>query len=94
LLTNLTVFLVTLMMYIFGTGEVENFAFAMTVAAIVGTYSSIFVAAPLALWIHVRFYEKSGTATAVARPGRGPAKPAEAEADEGDDDEGGAGARV
>ncbi|HWM86952.1 MAG TPA: protein translocase subunit SecF, partial [Kofleriaceae bacterium] len=62
LLTNLTVFAVTLMMNIFAVDEVRNFAFAMNIAAVVGTYSSLFIAAPLALWIHTRFYEKpSGT---------------------------------
>ena len=71
----------------------RNFAFAMNIAAVVGTYSSIFVAAPLALWIHVRFYERAGAATAAPARGRAIARPeAEAEeADESDDDEGAGG---
>lgn len=56
LLTSLTVFVVTLMMNVFGTGLVRNFAFAMNIGVVVGTYSSIFVASPLALWIHNRYY--------------------------------------
>jgi preprotein translocase subunit SecF len=39
---------------------VRNFAFAMNIAAVIGTYSSLFIAAPLALWIHTTFYEKRG----------------------------------
>jgi preprotein translocase subunit SecF len=35
---------------------VKNFAFAMNVGVIVGVYSSIFLAAPVFLWIHRKFY--------------------------------------
>jgi preprotein translocase subunit SecF len=90
LLTNLTVFAVTLMMNIFGTGEVRNFAFAMNIAAVVGTYSSIFVAAPLALWIHTRFYERAGS---PARTARGAAT-GESEAEDADEGEGSPDGRV
>ncbi len=38
-------------MNIFGTGLVKNFAFAMNIGVIVGTYSSIFLAAPIFMWI-------------------------------------------
>ena len=61
LLTSLTVFVTTLMMNIFGTGLVRNFAFAMNVGVLIGTYSSIFIASPVVLWLHNRFY--SGPAT-------------------------------
>jgi len=64
LLTSLTVFVTTLMMNIFGTGLVRNFAFAMNVGVLVGTYSSIFIASPVALWIHNRFYTRAGTGAA------------------------------
>ncbi|GAB4512737.1 MAG: hypothetical protein Tsb0020_30810 [Haliangiales bacterium] len=56
LLTSLTLFVVTLMMNVFGTGEVRNFAFAMNVGVIVGVYSSIFVAAPIMLAIDTKYY--------------------------------------
>ncbi len=56
LLTSLTLFVVTLMMNIFGTGLVRNFAFAMNVGVVVGVYSSIFVASPFLLWADARFY--------------------------------------
>ena len=56
ILTSMTLFATTLMMNIFGTGLVKNFAFAMNVGIIVGAYSSIFLAPPLFLWIHRRWY--------------------------------------
>ena len=51
ILTSSTVFATTLIMNIFGTGLVKNFAFAMNIGVIVGTYSSIFLAAPIFMWI-------------------------------------------
>lgn len=56
LLTSATVFATTLIMNIFGTGLVENFAFAMNVGVIVGAYSSIFLAPPFFLWITKKWY--------------------------------------
>jgi preprotein translocase subunit SecF len=66
ILTSSTVFATTLIMNIFGTGEVKNFAFAMNIGVIVGTYSSIFLAAPLFMWISKKWY--SGPAPAKRRP--------------------------
>ena len=56
ILTSSTVFATTLVMNIFGTGLVKNFAFAMNVGVIVGTYSSFFLAAPVFLAISKKFY--------------------------------------
>lgn len=56
LLTSVTLFVVTLAMNIFGTGLVKNFAFAMNAGIIVGAYSSIFLAPPVFIWIHRRYY--------------------------------------
>ncbi|TMQ02655.1 MAG: protein translocase subunit SecF [Deltaproteobacteria bacterium] len=79
ILTSSTVFATTLIMNIFGTGEVKNFAFAMNIGVIVGTYSSIFLAAPLFMYISRRWY--SGPAPARRRPAPVPlsesAEPAE-----------------
>jgi len=49
ILTSATVFLVSIVLYVFGGEGVHLFAFVMVVGVIVGTYSSIFVAAPLLL---------------------------------------------
>ncbi len=59
ILTSLTMFVVTLMMNIFGTGLVRNFAFALNIGVIVGVYSSIFVASPVALLIHNKYFSSS-----------------------------------
>lgn len=45
--TSLTTLLSTTIIYIFTTGSVQNFALALLVGIASGTYSSIFVAAPL-----------------------------------------------
>jgi SecD/SecF fusion protein len=47
IMTSLTVFLVILILFIFGGEATRGFAFAMLVGVITGTYSSIFVAAPI-----------------------------------------------
>ncbi|MBI4509134.1 MAG: protein translocase subunit SecF [Deltaproteobacteria bacterium] len=58
LLTSMTTFVTTLAMNLLGTGLVRNFAFAMNIGIIVGTYSSIFIAAPILLWLHQRYWSK------------------------------------
>jgi preprotein translocase subunit SecF len=57
-LTSLATFVTTLAMNLLGTGLVKNFAFAMNIGIIVGTYSSIFVAAPILLWLNDRYFAK------------------------------------
>lgn len=50
-LTSGTTLLVILALFLFGGGVIHNFAFAMLVGVLVGTYSSIYVASPvLLLW--------------------------------------------
>jgi len=46
-MTSLTVFLTLLILFVFGGEVTRGFAFAMLVGVITGTYSSIFVAAPI-----------------------------------------------
>jgi|694.fasta_scaffold57529_5 SecD/SecF fusion protein len=47
IMTSLTVFLTILILFIFGGEVTRGFAFAMLIGVITGTYSSIFVAAPI-----------------------------------------------
>lgn len=47
IMTSLTVFLTILILFIFGGDVTKGFAFAMLIGVITGTYSSIFVAAPV-----------------------------------------------
>lgn len=47
IITSLTTFIVVLCLYIFGGTVIHDFAFALLVGVIVGTYSSIFIASPI-----------------------------------------------
>jgi SecD/SecF fusion protein len=47
IMTSLTIFLTILILFIFGGEVTRGFAFAMLVGVVTGTYSSIFVAAPI-----------------------------------------------
>ncbi len=51
IITNLTVFIVVVLIFLFGEGEFQNFGFAMIVGAISGTYSTIFVASPIYIFL-------------------------------------------
>jgi SecD/SecF fusion protein len=46
-MTSVTVFLTILILFIFGGEVTRGFSFAMLIGVIVGSYSSIFVAAPV-----------------------------------------------
>jgi SecD/SecF fusion protein len=52
IITSGTVFLATLSLFIFGGGEIHDFAFIFLVGIITGTYSSIYIASALVLWWH------------------------------------------
>jgi SecD/SecF fusion protein len=54
LLTSGTTLLTVLLLYIFGGEGIHAFSFALLIGIIVGTYSSIFVAAPVLLWLSNR----------------------------------------
>lgn len=47
IMTSVTVFLVALILFIFGGEAIRGFSFALIIGVAVGTYSSIFVAAPI-----------------------------------------------
>lgn len=49
-LTSLTVFFVVLTLFLFGGDIMLGFSFPMLVGVVIGTYSSIFVAAQLVVW--------------------------------------------
>lgn len=51
IITSLTTFLAATSLFLFGGDVIHDFAFALVVGVVVGTYSSIFVASPIvALW--------------------------------------------
>lgn len=47
IITSLTIFLIVLVLFLKGGGTLHDFAFAMIIGVIIGTYSSIFVASPI-----------------------------------------------
>ncbi len=59
-LTSGTTMLVVVSIWVLGSGPIKDFAFALCVGMIVGTYSSLFVAAPIFLWVNERFYQGRG----------------------------------
>ncbi|MCC7334119.1 MAG: protein translocase subunit SecD [Pirellulaceae bacterium] len=54
LLTSGTTLLTLVVLYIFGGEGIHAFAFALLVGIIVGTYSSVFIASPVLLWLSNR----------------------------------------
>jgi preprotein translocase subunit SecF len=55
ILTALTVFIVVVVLFFFGGAVIHDFAFALLVGVVVGTYSSIFIASPIILaWENIR----------------------------------------
>jgi preprotein translocase subunit SecF len=59
IITSGTVALSLVAFLFFGTGALKDFAFAMLVGVGVGTYSSIYVAAPITEWADRRFFGAS-----------------------------------
>ena len=50
ILTSLTTLIVVVVLFVLGGGVIHNFALALLVGIIVGTYSSIYVASPVVLY--------------------------------------------
>ena len=50
-LTSLTTFFVVLTLYLFGGEIINSFSFTLLVGVVVGTYSSIFIASPILMWL-------------------------------------------
>lgn len=51
IVTSLTTFFVVLILFLFGGEVLHTFSFAMIIGVIVGTYSSIFVASPVVIYM-------------------------------------------
>jgi len=54
-LTSLTVFLSSMALFLVGGGVIHDFAFAMLVGVITGTWSSIFIASPITMWWRAKY---------------------------------------
>jgi preprotein translocase subunit SecF len=66
ILTTGTVVLVVLALYVLGGPVIHGFAFSLLVGFVVGTYSSVFIAAPIVL-----FFERAAQAKQSTAPARG-----------------------
>jgi SecD/SecF fusion protein len=66
LLTGATTMMVLLIMYIIGGEGLHGFSLCILLGILVGTYSSIFVASPVVLWLMNRPGSEAGMATAAA----------------------------
>ena len=51
ILTSLTVFIVVVILYFFGGDGIHGFAFTFLVGIISGTYSTIYIASPILVWL-------------------------------------------
>lgn len=70
ILTSGTAFLAVLILYVMGGAGIHAFAFTMLVGVLMGTYSSLYIAAPLVLWLQHRFGEDTGPAPATRAAAR------------------------
>ncbi|MEJ5378039.1 MAG: protein translocase subunit SecF [bacterium] len=62
ILTAGTVFITDLALFLFGGGVIHDFAFALLVGIVAGTYSTVFIASPIALAWEQRFGTKRSSA--------------------------------
>ena len=51
MLTALTVFMTVVILYFFGGDGIHGFAFAFLIGVVAGTYSTVYIAAPVLLWL-------------------------------------------
>jgi preprotein translocase SecF subunit len=64
IVTSLTTLIVVSILYFFGGEVIHNFAFALIIGVLIGTYSSIFIASPILVeWEKRRELKKAGTLT-------------------------------
>ncbi len=66
LMTSLTTLIALAVLFVVGPRVIEGFVFAMIWGVLVGTYSSVYIAAPILIWFGLR-------RTAVAEPASAPA---------------------
>ncbi|MBK6581150.1 MAG: protein translocase subunit SecF [Sandaracinaceae bacterium] len=59
LMTSATTLVSVSAFFVFGTSVIQDLSFALFIGISVGTYSSIYVAAPMTEWIDRRFFAKA-----------------------------------
>jgi preprotein translocase subunit SecF len=65
ILTSGATLLSILAFFVWGTGVIKDFAFALLIGIVVGTYSSIYIAPPLTWWIDRHFFAAKPAAPKV-----------------------------
>jgi preprotein translocase subunit SecF len=70
ILTSSTVVMSLLAFFIWGTGPLKDFALALIVGVVLGTYSSVYVAVPFTWWLDRVFFGKGsgGGGAGTTRP--------------------------
>ena len=66
ILTATTVFIVVVILYFFGGEGIHSFAFAFLVGVVAGTYSTVYIAAPVLLWLSGSTIESPARSEAAA----------------------------
>ncbi len=51
IVTSLTVFFVVVVLFLMSDGDIQNFALAMIIGVVVGSYSTLFIASPFYMWM-------------------------------------------
>jgi preprotein translocase subunit SecF len=70
ILTSGATMLSFLAFFVYGTGVIKDFMLALLVGIVAGTYSSIYVAAPLTAWIDERMTKRTVVKKSLAAPAR------------------------
>ncbi len=76
MLTSFTTLLVITSVLVLGSGQIRDFALALLVGVIVGTYSSIFIASPLVYYMDAYLERRDSARAHEARGGSANAAPA------------------
>ena len=75
LITSVTTLIMVVTLYLFGGPSLKDFAFTLIVGVLIGTYSSLFVAAPIVLWWTKLRKEKPPPGSARCRRSRRRSRP-------------------
>ncbi|MGI9465431.1 MAG: protein translocase subunit SecF [Aestuariivirgaceae bacterium] len=67
-MTSVSTLLALSALYIFGGEAIRGFTFAMIWGVVIGTYSSVFIAAPVLIYMGARIDQTSGDAEKAAEP--------------------------
>jgi preprotein translocase SecF subunit len=75
IVTSVTTLVVVLVLYVVGSEVTRDFAFALFIGVITGTYSSIFIASPtLVIWQQLFSRRRSGTTRRKAQKKTSPSR--------------------